>query len=206
MPVLNEKPSLKEMLGKKTLFLGEVASGKTRILAKIVDELVNMGLGRETTVIDMAPRKTCVGKVKIGGTIQEYTSKTHVVRYLRPKKVFTPRISSRNKKELIKMALSNAEALNPLLNLYLKQPTRILLMNDLTIYLHAGQLTKILTCIKKAKTFIGTAYKGKYLEKDMNTGLSRKERELTQELMKFMDQNVFLTPVKPKQKRAVTIC
>ncbi len=189
---LKGKPSLKEVLGRKTLFLGEVGSGKTRILAEIVEELVDIGLGEETTVIDMAPQKTMVGDLKIGGAIQEYTPKTHGVRYLRPKKIYAPRISSRNKDELIKMAILNAEALTPLLNLYLKQPSRILLINDLTIYLHAGQPSKILTCISKAETFIGTAYQGKYLEEDKDTGLSRKERRLTEELKKHMDRNFLL--------------
>ena len=45
------------LLGKRTLIIGEVGSGKTALTAKIVLDLIAMGLGNEITVIDMAPEK-----------------------------------------------------------------------------------------------------------------------------------------------------
>ncbi|HDD42049.1 MAG TPA: hypothetical protein ENF79_00005, partial [Nitrososphaeria archaeon] len=56
------------MLGKRALIVGEAGSGKTRVLASFLDFLVERGLEREVTLIELAP-----GLEEIGRPLETYT-------------------------------------------------------------------------------------------------------------------------------------
>jgi hypothetical protein len=60
-------------------------------------------------------------------------------------------------------------------------------VNDITLYLHLGELKTVLECIKLAKTFLATAYYDSKLAEDLGTGISLRERQLTDKLAAFMD-------------------
>jgi len=83
--------------------------------------------------------------------------------------------------------------MEPLLYEYIQNPTEVLLINDVTLYLQAGKLETILKCIKLTKTFLATAYYGKKLVEDFGSGISMREKLLTDKLATFMDLVVKLT-------------
>ena len=170
-------------IGRKIIIVGEIGSGKTLLLSRFLDQLVRSGLKDKVTVIEMAPN---MGEV--GGTIENYTRNISSVRYLKPWKIIPPRMMGKNREEVLKYARSNMLALKPLIEEYLRNPTEILLINDLTIYLHAGEVEDIIQLINISKTFTATAYEGKRLADDKGSGITDKERESLNRLKELVDE------------------
>ncbi len=177
-----------EILGLKTLIIGEVGTGKTRVLAELLEQLVAEGHAREMTVIDLAPPR--MGK--IGGTLTEYTKLPSETVYLRPDRIYAPRTQACNLDDVIRYAKHNAENARILFKQYMENPRPLLAINDLTIFLHAGELDELLNIIRISRTFIGTAYYGSSLAEDYGSGISRRERLLVEELKHHMDRVIML--------------
>lgn len=174
---------MKEHIGKKTLLIGDVGSGKTVYLVEFLKFLVENGYSDEVTIIDMAP----VRIRGVGGSVAEYTEAVLNVRYLKSEKVWAPRIVGKNREEVLKFAEENRRNIEPLIIAYLSNPTRILLVNDLTIYLHSGDVNRVIELADAAETFMATAYEGARLEDDKGSGITERERSLLNILKKKMD-------------------
>lgn len=175
-----------DILGKKVLILGEAGSGKTRLAAKLFQELAMLISPEEITVVDLAPRK--VGG--IGGKLTDYVEISSGVRYLSPKNVYTPRFAGQSFEQVLHYAQLNRENMEPLLNTFIQNPTKVLIINDVTLYLHLGKLETVLSCVSLAKTFLATAYYGSKLANDLGTGISAKERQLINRLARLLDLTV----------------
>jgi len=173
----------KEVVGKKVLILGEVGSGKTKLAAKIIQELTRIINPEKITVIDLAPERTG----DVGGKLTDYTKLACGIKYFSPLKIYTPRLTGKSPDEVLHYAEMNKKAIEPLLDKYTKNPTEALIINDVTLYFHLGELEKILECIRLAKTFLATAYCGERLSMDFGTGISKREKQLTERLSAFMD-------------------
>ncbi|MBS7656439.1 MAG: DUF87 domain-containing protein [Candidatus Bathyarchaeia archaeon] len=180
---LETKLRLSEVLGKKVLILGEAGSGKTKMVAQILQELRAVVKPEEITVIDMAPERVR----GLGGKITDYLDTVNNFRYLSPKKVYTPRISGASTEEVMQLAILNRRAVEPLIKEYIQSPTNVLIMNDVTIYLQLGNLETVLKCVRLARTFLATAYYGKKLAEDFGSGISAREKMLVEEMVSFMD-------------------
>ncbi|MCS7103900.1 MAG: hypothetical protein NZ992_08505, partial [Candidatus Korarchaeum sp.] len=115
-------------------------------------------------------------------------------RYLRPEGLHAPRLEGRDSEEVLRLARINESIAKPLLLIFLQEPTRVLVMNDITIYLHSGDLSLILDCISSSETFLGNAYYGKGEFDDKGSGLNERERELVEELMRRADVILKLSP------------
>jgi energy-coupling factor transporter ATP-binding protein EcfA2 len=186
-----------DILGKKVLILGEAGSGKTRLAAKLFQELAMLISPEEITVIDLAPRK--VGG--IGGKLTDYVEISSDVRYLSPKNVYTPRLAGRSFEQVLHYAQSNRENMEPLLNKFIQNPTRVLIINDVTLYLHLGKLETVLSCLRLANTFLATAYYGSKLANDLGTGISANERQLVDKLARFLDLTVKIDQLETKNRK-----
>lgn len=183
-----EKVQLKgrEVLGKKIVILGEVGSGKTKLAAELLREFMTLMNPQEITVIDLAPKR--IGG--IGGKLTEYVNMNSGVIYLSPKNVYTPRLASTSPKQLLLYAELNRKIMEPLLNRFIQNVTEVLVLNDVTLYLHSGKLETVLKCARLAKTFLVTAYYGSKLSKDLETGISSREKRLTEKLATTMDLTI----------------
>ena len=170
-------------IGKKTLIVGEVGSGKTLLLSRFLDQLVRTGLKDRVTVIEMAPNMEGVG-----GTVENYTRNVACVKYLKPWRIIPPRTMGKNREEVIRYARLNMLALKPLIEEYLRNPTEILHINDLTIYLHAGEVEDIIQLINISKTFTATAYEGEKLADDKGSGITDRERRSLDRLKGLVDE------------------
>ncbi|MCX8189378.1 MAG: hypothetical protein N3F64_06670 [Nitrososphaeria archaeon] len=175
------------ILNKKILIIGDVGRGKTRLTAKILDALVSNGLSKHITVIDMAPTAK-----NVGARISAYTENVKNVRYFFSEKIRGPRIEGKNASEVLEIARANKEIVEKFLEEYLDNPTEILIVNDLTLYLHAGDISKILDLMERSKTFVANAYYGNILSDDKNSGLTSKEKLLVQMLSKKFDTVIIL--------------
>ena len=185
---MRDEGFFQRIIGRKALIVGEAGTGKTKLLASFLDYLIERGFLREVTVIDMAPK----AREEIGGTLDSYTISVDKVRYLKPWRIIPPRLTGRDAKEVLSYAKLNHQALKPLVEEYLKEPTKILLINDITIYLHAGDVEDLVKVIKASETFAATAYQGVRLRDDKGSGITEREREGLERLRKHVDEVVEL--------------
>ena len=176
-------PRVDRILGKKTLITGEAGSGKTELASRLLKGFLELLDPKEITIIDIAPER----RQEIGGRIVDYMHVDEEVVYLFPEKVYTPRLSGSTPQLLLYYAEQNKRMVEPLLERFAENPSKLLILNDLTIYLHTGKLEKVLRCARSADTFLGTAYCGSRLSGDLGTGISRRERKLVRKLATFMD-------------------
>jgi hypothetical protein len=177
-----------EIIGAKSLILGEVGSGKTSLIAKIVQKLLLVIEPKEITIIDMAPE--AIGE--IGGKISKYLSLNSELKHLSPAKVYAPRAMGTTHTQVLEYAKRNKNALEPLLDEFLKKPTKVLVINDVTLYLHLGKLEKIINCMKLTETFLASAYYGVKLEEDYGAGISAREKRMVEKLATYVDHVVKL--------------
>jgi GTPase SAR1 family protein len=184
-----------ELKGKKTLFLGDVNTGKTRLMAKLIDEAVDSlkyKQANEIIVIDLAPNGVLLssGK-KLGGKLELPNKRTNRIQYCSPAKVYAPRATGKNKEEILALAEKNLASIDKVLDSVEEKNARVVFVNDMTMYFHKGSAERIIDIAKKSETFIANGYKGTTLNDDKGSGISENE---TRELAKFslaMD-NIFV--------------
>lgn len=177
---------IEALLGKKVLIKGDVNSGKTRFTEGLLRQAAALGLTGEITVIDMAPDLVHFKGKLIGGKMG-LPPASPPIKYLTDQGIAAPRIQGRSKGEVLEMARSNSEKISSLLGRFLKGATRMLIINDSSIFLHAGDYELLLSAIKAAETCILNAYSGKALLDDKGSGISEREAELLDKLEKEMD-------------------
>lgn len=182
---LNEEFSsgFSDFIGKRTLIKGDVGTGKTRLTESLLRRAAEVFPTGHITVIDLAPERRSAGMRLVGGTM----SVPNEVKYLRPSKIWAPRLEGRTKEEVVSLAKANAEAIETIFDIFKNTPTPILFINDLTIYLHAGSLERLIEVIEMADTFVGNAYEGLGLKEDKGSGISERERSLLKQLEGFMN-------------------
>ena len=126
----------------------------------------------------MAPEsvKGIGGKLKIEGH--------ESIRYLTAP-IVAPRLSGKTPQEVQTLALENARVIDDIFVTYLKNPSKILFINDVSIYLQAGDLEKLLTYISSTPTVIMNGYFGSSLG---GGALGQRERKNMEELQKRCDR------------------
>ncbi|MEM3608517.1 MAG: hypothetical protein QW238_06595 [Candidatus Bathyarchaeia archaeon] len=188
---------LQDLIRRKTLILGEVGSGKTRLTAEILREATKTLNGREVTAIDMAPPSLLLGHLKVGGRLHEYTLATGNVRYLWDPGIKPPRLSSRTPGEVLEAVRRNKAAIDAMLDEYLRNPSRVLIVNDVSIYLQAEPFTRLLKALEAADTVVANGYYGRAISVSFDAGVSEVERRGMQLLMRNMDRLIHLKRVTP---------
>jgi len=168
-----------DVIGKKTMIYGEAGSGKTKLLADLITELTSLTDPAEITIIDLAPER--VGE--FGGPITQYISLDSRIRYLRPGFVYAPRLMACNPDDLLRYVNHNYLEGLKCFDVYALKPTKVLAVNDVTVFLHKASVEELMRYVKLAETFLATAYYGEKLSEDMGTGISRAEKEAVERLM-----------------------
>jgi len=174
-----------EFLGKKVLIIGDVGSGKTRFTRQLLEEALAEGYGSQITVIDMAPKRVSLNSFAAGGKIMK--PREFKVRYLDAGDVKTPRISARSPSEILELAEHNSKNMEKLLREFLSSPTRILFINDVSLYFQMGRFDLLWSALQKTDTAILNGYYGEKLKDDLGTGISERERKLMENLADRVD-------------------
>ncbi len=164
--------------------MGDVNTGKTMMTKDLLDEAIKLDPS-EVTVIDMAPKLSIVKGFSFGGALLE--PRDYDVLCLMPDEIRTPRLSARTSEELLQLATHNKQKIERLLYEFQAHPSRILFINDVSIYLQSGKLERLWDTIKLAETVVANGYLGTRLEEDLGTGVSTRERRLMEELASRMD-------------------
>ncbi|GBC71654.1 hypothetical protein HRbin02_01439 [Candidatus Calditenuaceae archaeon HR02] len=171
------------LANSRTAVLGEVRTGKTRLLYRFVWMLTEAGFGGEITVIDMAPGLSW----GVGGKLVEVGELPVGLRYLTSWEIMPPRLIGRDAEDVKRLAKKNEEAIRPLLEEYSKRPTSILAINDATIYIHRGEPGQLFSTMSLARAWLVTAYYGSRLADDKGTGISVREKSFVEQLLQVSD-------------------
>jgi GTPase SAR1 family protein len=175
---------MSEIVGLKTLIVGDVGAGKTRLTRRLLDEALEMNLER-VTVIDMAPDVVNIEGVSVGGALLgAYQGDT---RLLRLNDIKTPRLSAKSPEELLQLADHNRREIEGLLDAFDAEPSGTLFINDVSIYLQRGDLERLWSILSGDKTVVVNGYLGERLKEDLGTGLSQNERCQMEDLASRMD-------------------
>jgi len=192
LPSLTPWFRFQDLMGRKTLIIGEAGSGKTSLTARILEEAAGTRSFGEVTAIDMAPPSIVVGGLKAGGRLQEFTSAIGAVKYLWDPNIKPPRLSSRTASEVLEAVRRNKAAIDAMLDEYLGNPSPILFVNDVSIYLQAEPYTRLFRAVELAETAVVNGYYGRSIGLNFDTGVSEVERRGMRLLMRRMDRLIHL--------------
>ena len=185
---MNLKLNTKYLIETYTLIIGDVGVGKTLLTSKIIKNLIKAGFASKITIIDLGPKKNS----NIGGKLSDFIN-TSQLRYLTLKKIYKPRTEGRNKEEVLALVKKNIKNITPLFEKYREKPTKILVVNDISLYLQGERVEKLLYYIKPAKTFIGNSYYGTATFNDKQSGINQTERYRVKKFIKNMDIVIYIT-------------
>ncbi|MHA1985557.1 MAG: hypothetical protein ACW98D_02860 [Promethearchaeota archaeon] len=178
--------------GCHTLIYGETNTKKTYYTAQFVQFLIELKdiAPKDITILDFAPNLVITEEMKIGGKIQDFYKKSIKCRNIFLQgEIIPPRLSSRNKTELYQIAYENYKKTSKLLNYFNEDPTTILIINDISIYLHMGSLDLLLKAINNSATFFGNSYYGSSIKKDFATLFSRREKKRVENLIEEVEKS-----------------
>jgi len=179
--------------GMRTLIVGEVGSGKTTLTAELLAQAIKAEPIEAITVLDFAPRSFTARGLKAGGAIDEYIQLPRELRYIKAC-VRGPRLQSKTRVEALAIARENARETSRLLEAYIRSPTPVLFVNDVTIHLHAGSLSLLTRALEEAQTAILNAYRGVRIPAEP-LEITERERRGVAELAKRVDVVVELLPI-----------
>lgn len=173
--------SLEEYWGKRTLILGDVNSGKTQMTLELLTLAIDLKRD-EVAVLDLAPEKTR----GIGGKMQ---IPSHPLVSYHTVTIVPPRLTGRDNTEVEAYGLRNAKEIEELFSTYLKNPKRILVINDVSLYLQKGDFRRLLEVLRPSHTVIINGYYGKALG---DSSFSEKEKKQMNRLAKACDRVIRL--------------
>lgn len=185
---------VEDLLGRKTLIIGDVGKGKTFLTLKIILKLTEIGLSEELTVLDFAPSKIEIDGDVIGGKLVEFNVLPFKVKYYTDM-IYAPRLMGKNSIEIVNFARLNRRVCDRLLRRYLRNPSSILVINDITLYFQVDDLGLLPKVLEKSETFIANGYYGKRLVDDKGSNVSLVERRNLIDLIGMMDLVIDLNVV-----------
>ena len=187
----DQRLDLAEFLGRRTLIVGDVNSGKTTCTGRILDAMCRAALAPRILILDLAPEIPEVVAEKlglrgVGGRLLPPPGAA--VHYLwartRP-----PRLTASNDDEAMALAERNREEIEHLLEGIDREGRDILFVNDVSLHLQAGSAEKMAAYLGQAQTVVANGYCGGRLGE---SPLSRRERAEMDALMKHFDKIVRL--------------
>lgn len=168
--------------GRRTLIIGDVNTGKTRLTEQVLARWVAQGRSPDIVVLDLAPvtRETIGGRIHLPAGFQGVVLATTIV---------PPRLSGRNEEEANILAQVNAGVIERFFQDTRLANDSILVINDVTLYLQAGDYERLWAIIQPIETVLINAYYG---DSFPDYGLSRQERRLTERLIQDCDRVIRL--------------
>ncbi|MHA1293400.1 MAG: hypothetical protein ACTSQJ_12120 [Promethearchaeota archaeon] len=182
------------LLKRHTLLYGDTNTKKTYYTAKFIKFLLEDKKfnPKEISILDFAPNLKEYKNFKIGGRIDLFYNKAHLCNYYPlEEKIIPPRLESFNKNELYENAYHNFKLTNKLLQKYNENITSILIINDISIYLHKGNKNHLLETIKKSETFFGNSYYGNSIKQTFSKLFSLIEKKKVLFLVKNCENTFF---------------
>ena len=167
---------------QRTLILGDVNTGKTRMTIGILSHWLAAEPARLMTVLDLAPDavRGIGGRLKLPADFKG--------RYFAPP-IVAPRLTGQTADDISRLAAANARRVEPLLDQIIAHPHPFLIINDATLYLQAGDYARLIAVLDSAATVVLNAYYG---SRFADHPISRRERRLTDRLARDCDQIIWM--------------
>ena len=182
-----------DSINHQTLLYGETNSGKTQITSNFIKFLIeSLEYDKnDISILDFAPNLEIYQGLKIGGRIEEFYEKSRECNYIPIEgKIIPPRLQASNKNELYENACKNYKISSKILEEYDENPTNILIINDISIYLHLGCTKHLLESISRAETFFGNTYYGSSITQNFAERFSLVERKKVELIIKEIERTV----------------
>lgn len=192
--VFNDKIEFSGLIWHHTLLYGETNTKKTYYTAKFIQFLMESKNfdPKQISILDFAPPQRIIKNFKIGGKIVDfYSNSDKCNNFSFEGEIIPPRLMAKNLKELFDNACKNLKKTHTILNLFIENPTSILIINDISIYLHIGNKKLLIDSIKKSDTFFGNSYYGSSIKSDFDTLFSRREKRLVEYLAGKIEYSYF---------------
>jgi len=189
-----ENLNFNDFIGHHVLLYGETNTKKTYYTSKFIQFLVESKkvLPNDISILDFAPPLSTINNLKIGGKIQDFYENSMTCKNILFKgEIIPPRLNSSNKTELYQNACENFKKTSEILHLFKKDPTSILIINDISLYLHIGNVKLLLEAIDKSNTFFGNSYYGSSIKRDYATLFSLREKRQVEYLIKKVEKSYF---------------
>ncbi|MBN1635520.1 MAG: hypothetical protein JW920_03365 [Deltaproteobacteria bacterium] len=165
-----------DYLHKRSIIVGDVKSGKTVFCQELLKEFLLQGY-TNIAVFDLAPEN----RDGIGGKMQQI-HEAGVLYFTTT--IYPPRLLGKNEEQILKYARRNVLNIERLFEEYRQYPREIVFVNDVSLYLHAGDLDPLLEILSLSETQVLNAYYGATFD---GLPLSKHERGMVEKLMKTCD-------------------
>jgi GTPase SAR1 family protein len=170
--------NINNYINRRTIIVGDVNSGKTSYTLNILKLFLKTGYAGKIAILDLAPDNI----QGIGGKMEPPQDESLL--YLTTS-ILAPRLTGKDEHHTLKLAEKNATTIEKLFTNFFRQKREILFVNDVTLYFQAGDFEHFIKILDTASTHIINAYYGHTFS---DSELTRREKNLTEELMKLCDQ------------------
>jgi len=184
--------NFESLIGHKTIIYGEIDTKKTSYTANFIRFLLEEKkiAPKEISILDFGPNLMKIGKRKIGGRILDFYKHSSVCNNLTFQgEIIPPRLNARNRDEIFKNAKHNYILTTKILKQFNENPTSILIINDISIYLHCGDDFLIMESMGKCNTFFGNTYYGISIRSNFEVDFSLKERQAIENILKKVEKS-----------------
>jgi hypothetical protein len=188
----HENLDFNEFIGSHTILYGETNTKKTYYTAKFVQFLVESKKEnpKEISILDFAPASIMINNIKIGGKIIDFYPQSFKCNNVPFEgEIIPPRLNAHNKKELYKYAYENYKKTRDTLNKFNDNRTPVLIINDISLYLHSGDKKYLLKSINAVDTFFGNSYYGSSIKSNFALFFSLKEKHSVKYLVNRIEKS-----------------
>lgn len=178
------------LIGSKIIIYGDIHTKKTFYTAKFVQFLLEDKQvdPKYISILDFGPKLKEINGKKIGGKIEDiYYQSVSCSNIKLDWEVIPARLTAKSKTQLWNIAEHNYLAITKALEKYLKNPTPILIINDISIYLQGGKENLLVKAIRECETFFGNTYYGNSIESEFDLTFSENEREAVERVLKKVE-------------------
>jgi len=190
-----DKFDFNRLKGVHTLIYGETNTGKTFYTAKFVQYLLEIKNlePKKISILDFAPKLAHFNNLKIGGRIQDYYENSVKCNNINFKgDIIPPRLNAKNKNEMYSNICHNFNKIYEIMEIYNSSPTSVLIINDISLYLHLVSNKYLINTINKSNTFFGNSYYGSSISSKFSKLISIREKKKVESLIKNVE-NSFTT-------------
>ncbi len=173
-------------------------------MAQLLDEAVSLGFSGRISVLDCAPSVKPSG-ISVGLPLESLTDAVRRVRRIPLEKIYAPRLMARSAGEATELAMHNRRSIDQALEEFQRSPTKILFVNDISLYFQVGGFSKLEDIFFITDTFVATGYFGEKLSGDHGSGISRHERMMMEKLMERMNVVITLPRSSETKQRSTQI-